>query len=187
MLLAIATMLAVVAARLISRRWNAPGDPVAALARNPRMLALTRLPVARAATGLRRSLAGADPRAIQPAEAGLALGRLARSGRRAGPAVYAGWRDTIVAFMAPGSGKTTAQAIPLHPCRGSLGWHEPIALPSANRACTGCSADSGITLVHRAIQRQFVMPSTGNPRSSRRSDDGQTILRPRPDRPRSVC
>ncbi len=111
-LLAIATMLAVVAARLISRRWNAPGDPVAALARNPRMLALTRLPVARAATGLRRSLAGADPRAIQPAEAGLALGRLARSGRRAGPAVYAGWRDTIVAFMAPGSGKTTAQAIP---------------------------------------------------------------------------
>src|SRR5260370_912915 len=62
--------------------------------------------------GRARSLAGADPRAIQPAEAGVALGRLARSGRRAGPAVYAGWRDTIVAFMAPGSGKTTAQAIP---------------------------------------------------------------------------
>ena len=111
-LLALAVVLAVVAARFIGRHWNAPGDPVAALARNPRMRTLTRLPAARSATGLRRSLADADPRAIQPAEAGLALGRLARSGRQAGPAVYAGWRDTVVAFMAPGSGKTTAQAIP---------------------------------------------------------------------------
>jgi len=111
-LLTLAAFLTVVAARFIGHRWNAPGDPVTALARNPRMLALTRLPAARAATGLRRSLAGADPRAIRPAEAGLALGRLARPGRRAGPTVYAGWRDTIVAFMAPGSGKTTAQAIP---------------------------------------------------------------------------
>jgi len=111
-LLALAVVLAVVAARFIGRRWNAPGDPVAALARNPRMRALTRLPATRAATGLRRSLADVDPRTIQPAEAGLALGQLARSGRRAGPAVYASWRDTVVAFMAPGSGKTTAQAIP---------------------------------------------------------------------------
>ena len=49
---------------------------------------------------------------MHPAETGLALGRLMRPGRSAGPAVYASWEDTVVAFMAPRSGKTTAQAIP---------------------------------------------------------------------------
>ena len=109
-----AAALATVAGWLIARRRAAPGDPVAALARNPRMRALTRLPAARAATGLRRSLTAADPRTVHPAEAGLALGRLMRPGHRgaAGPAVYASWEDTVVAFMAPRSGKTTAQAIP---------------------------------------------------------------------------
>jgi type IV secretory pathway TraG/TraD family ATPase VirD4 len=94
-------------------RWRpAPGDPVATLARNPRMRALTRRPAARAAAGLRRSLADAVPRGIDPAQVGLALGRLLRPGRRPGPTVYATWEDTVVAFMAPRSGKTTAQAIP---------------------------------------------------------------------------
>ena len=65
-----------------------------------------------AQSGLRRSLAGADPRTVDPAQAGLALGRLLRPGGRRGPAVYASWEDTVVAFMAPRSGKTTAQAIP---------------------------------------------------------------------------
>ncbi len=100
------------AARLLGRWRTAPGDPVAALARNPRMRALTRLPVARAAAGLRRSLAGTDPRSMDPADAGLALGQLMRPGHRRGPAVYASWEDTVVDFMAPRSGKTTAQAIP---------------------------------------------------------------------------
>ena len=104
--------LAAGAARLIGRWRAAPGDPVAALARNPRMRALTRLPVARAAAGLRRSLAGTDPRTMDPADAGLALGQLMRPGGRRGPAVYASWEDTVVDFMAPRSGKTTAQAIP---------------------------------------------------------------------------
>ena len=99
-------------ARLIGRWRAAPGDPVAALARNPRMRALTRLPVARAAAGLRRSLARTDPRSMDPADAGLALGQLMRPGGRRGPAVYASWEDTVVDFMAPRSGKTTAQAIP---------------------------------------------------------------------------
>jgi type IV secretory pathway TraG/TraD family ATPase VirD4 len=49
---------------------------------------------------------------MDPAEAGLALGRLLRAGRRPGAAVYASWEDTVVAFMAPRSGKTTAQAVP---------------------------------------------------------------------------
>jgi type IV secretory pathway TraG/TraD family ATPase VirD4 len=97
---------------LVSRHWSVPGDPVAALARNPRMRGLTRRRTTRAAAGLRPSLAAADPRVIKPGDAGLALGRLARSGHRTGPAVYASWEDTVVAFMAPRSGKTTAQAIP---------------------------------------------------------------------------
>jgi type IV secretory pathway TraG/TraD family ATPase VirD4 len=97
----------------LTARWRpAPADPVAALARNPRLRALTRQQVARAAIGLRQSLTGADPREVVPAEAGLALGRLLRPGGRPGPAVYASWEDTVVAFMAPRSGKTTAQAVP---------------------------------------------------------------------------
>ena len=113
-LIGAAAALAAVAGWLIARRRAAPGDPVAALARNPRMRALTRLPATRNAVALRRSLAGADPRAVDPAEAGLALGRLMRPGQGAAecPAVYASWEDTVVAFMAPRSGKTTAQAIP---------------------------------------------------------------------------
>jgi type IV secretory pathway TraG/TraD family ATPase VirD4 len=49
---------------------------------------------------------------VDPTHAGLALGRLLRAGGRLGPAVYATWEDTVVAFMAPRTGKTTAQAIP---------------------------------------------------------------------------
>jgi hypothetical protein len=113
-LIAGAAALAAGTGLLITRFRRAPGDPVGALARNPRIQALTRLPAARTATGLRHSLTTADPRSMRPADAGLELGRLIRPGRRhaAGPAVYACWEDTVVAFMAPRSGKTTAQAIP---------------------------------------------------------------------------
>ncbi len=76
------------------------------------MAALTRLPAARTATQLRRSLADADPHRLDTSEVGLTLGRLIRPGRRLGPAVYASWEDTVVDFMAPRTGKTTAQAIP---------------------------------------------------------------------------
>jgi type IV secretory pathway TraG/TraD family ATPase VirD4 len=105
-------VLATIGAWAIVRLWPAPGDPVAALARNPRIRALTRLQVARGAAGLRRSLAGSDLRTVDPTEAGLALGRLLRPGGRSGAAVYASWEDTVVAFMAPRSGKTTTQAVP---------------------------------------------------------------------------
>lgn len=102
-----------VAAARVTARWRpAPGDPVAALAANPRMRALTAGPAARGATALRKSLAGADPRTVDLGQAGLALGHLMRTGRRRGPGVLASWEDTVVAFMAPRSGKTTAQAIP---------------------------------------------------------------------------
>jgi type IV secretory pathway TraG/TraD family ATPase VirD4 len=107
-----AAALAIGVALVVARLRPAPGDPAAALARNPRMRTLTRLPAARTATGLRRSLTGADPRQVDPAQAGLALGQLMRRNGRPGPTVYTTWEDTVVAFMAPRSGKTTAQAIP---------------------------------------------------------------------------
>ena len=111
-LIGCATALAIGGAWVIARWQSAPGDPVAALARNPRMRALTRLAAARSATALRSSLTNADPREVEPAHAGLALGQLMRRGGRRGPVVYATWEDTVVAFMAPRTGKTTAQAIP---------------------------------------------------------------------------
>src|SRR3984957_3124940 len=105
-------VVAVLAVRFTARLRPAPGDPVAALARNPRMRGLTRRPAARGAMSLRRSLAGEDPRTLEPAQAGLALGQLMQPGGRYGQTVFASWEDTVVAFMAPRSGKTTAQAIP---------------------------------------------------------------------------
>jgi type IV secretory pathway TraG/TraD family ATPase VirD4 len=111
-LLACAAALAATAARMITRLRPAPGDPVAALARNPRMRTMLLGPVARGAVSLRASLAGTDPRAVPAGQAGLVLGRLLRPGGRRGPEVLASWEDTVVAFMAPRSGKTTALAIP---------------------------------------------------------------------------
>ncbi|MGH3272753.1 MAG: type IV secretory system conjugative DNA transfer family protein [Streptosporangiaceae bacterium] len=102
----------VLGVRVTARLRPAAGDPVAALARNPRMRGLTLSPTARHAVSLRRSLADADPRTVGPTEAGLTLGELMRSDGQRGPAVLASWEDTVVAFMAPRSGKTTAQAIP---------------------------------------------------------------------------
>ena len=73
-LLALAAALTLIAVRLTGAFRNVPGDPVAALARNPRMAGLTHRHTARAATGLRTSLADADPRTVQPADAGLVGG-----------------------------------------------------------------------------------------------------------------
>ena len=111
-LAAVIAALAAGVVKLSGRLHAAPGDPVAVLSRDPRLRALTRNSLVRGASGLRRSLTGTDPRAMDPAQAGLNLGRILRAGIRRGPAVYASWEDTVVAFMAPRSGKTTAQAIP---------------------------------------------------------------------------
>jgi type IV secretory pathway TraG/TraD family ATPase VirD4 len=104
--------LAVAVARLTAGWRPDPGDPAAALARNPRMRHLAHRPAARTAITLRPSLQGHDPRSLAPGQVGLALGRVLRAGGRPGPAVYASWEDTLVAFMAPRSGKTTALAVP---------------------------------------------------------------------------
>jgi type IV secretory pathway TraG/TraD family ATPase VirD4 len=97
--------------RFVSARLPQPGDPVAALACDPGLAPLTRLPSARAAARLRPSLSETALRELNPSDIGLLLGELRRPARR-GPALYASWEDTILAFMAPRSGKTTAMAVP---------------------------------------------------------------------------
>ena len=99
------------ARRLIAARIPRPGDPVAALAVNPQIETLTPVPAAKTAIRLRPSLAGASPRSVPAADTGLLLGDLKRPSGR-GPALFASWEDTITAFMAPRSGKTTALSIP---------------------------------------------------------------------------
>ena len=77
-----------------------PGDPAA----HPGPVGPDRHPAA--------PLAGRDqPRRLSPADTGLLLGDLLQPSGR-GPALYASWEDTIVAFMAPRSGKTTALGVP---------------------------------------------------------------------------
>ena len=69
--------------------------------------------VAKRATLLRASLTGRRPSQIPADDAGLAVGDLLRPGQPPGPALFADWRSTLLAFMGPGAGKTTALAIPL--------------------------------------------------------------------------
>ena len=96
---------------LAARLLPHPHDPVAALRRNPGIAPLTPGPAARTAARLRTSLAEKEPRRIAPADTGLVLGELMHPSKR-GPALYASWEDTVVAFMAPRSGKTTALGVP---------------------------------------------------------------------------
>ncbi|MCT9934513.1 TraM recognition domain-containing protein [Planotetraspora sp. A-T 1434] len=88
---------------IVGRRPD-PVDPVAALADNPGLTVLKPDAAERKARELRRSLTGP----LAPCDIGLALGDLMRNG----PTLYASWEDTIVAFMAPRSGKTTCLSIP---------------------------------------------------------------------------
>jgi type IV secretory pathway TraG/TraD family ATPase VirD4 len=118
LVMAIAAMLACLviaivafAWRQVSRRQVRSGDPVAALRRNPGIGPLTAAPSARTAVRLRPSLGGTSTGSIAPADIGLVLGDLRQPGGR-GPVVYASWEDTIIAFMAPRSGKTTAMGVP---------------------------------------------------------------------------
>ncbi|MEU0488542.1 TraM recognition domain-containing protein [Nocardiopsis sp. NPDC006139] len=60
----------------------------------------------------RRSLAGSRGRSLGDADVGLALGDVRMGGERVGKRLFASWEDTVLAFMAPRAGKTTAMAIP---------------------------------------------------------------------------
>ncbi len=96
----------------IARRLPQPGDPVAALADNTRLTALQPDATASKAITLRRSLAKSDPCSLEPDDIGLVLGDVLLPGDRNGPTLFASFEDTVVAFMAPRSGKTTTQSIP---------------------------------------------------------------------------
>ncbi|WUH97666.1 TraM recognition domain-containing protein [Spirillospora sp. NBC_00431] len=98
--------------RHIAERFPQPGDPVAALAHNPALTALQPEATANKAIALRRSLSKTAPEELEPGEIGLVLGDVLLPGDRSGPTLFASFEDTIVAFMAPRSGKTTTQSIP---------------------------------------------------------------------------
>jgi type IV secretory pathway TraG/TraD family ATPase VirD4 len=73
------------------------------------MRALTRAQVARRAARLRTV---PPDRRTADGEIGLTLGTLLSPGNRHAKTLFAGWEDTLVAFMAPRSGKTTALSVP---------------------------------------------------------------------------
>jgi type IV secretory pathway TraG/TraD family ATPase VirD4 len=89
-----------------------PGDPIAALADNPALESLGHGPAATRAIALRHSLAGTAPQKLKQADVGLVLGDVLECGGASGPTLFTSWEDTVVAFMAPRSGKTTTQSIP---------------------------------------------------------------------------
>ncbi|GAA1574394.1 hypothetical protein GCM10009678_66370 [Actinomadura kijaniata] len=96
----------------IATRRPTPGDPIAALADNPRLGELSPAATASKAISLRRSLTGSTPERLDHDQIGLVLGDVLRPGDRTGPTLFTSWEDTVVAFMAPRSGKTTTQSIP---------------------------------------------------------------------------
>ncbi|MFD0690945.1 type IV secretory system conjugative DNA transfer family protein [Actinomadura fibrosa] len=98
--------------RCVAGRLPQPGDPLAALADNPNLLALQPASAAKKAIALRRSLQGTSPSQLAPEDVGLVLGDVLLPGERSGPTLFSSWEDTVVAFMAPRSGKTTTQSIP---------------------------------------------------------------------------
>ncbi|QFG22849.1 type IV secretory system conjugative DNA transfer family protein [Actinomadura sp. WMMB 499] len=96
----------------VAARCPQPGDAVAALADNPGLAALQPEATAKKAVSLRRSLHGKSPGDLAAEEIGLVLGDVLLPGDRSGPTLFTSWEDTVVAFMAPRSGKTTTQSIP---------------------------------------------------------------------------
>lgn len=110
-LASVAVIMLVLGWRFVSARLPQPGDPVVALGFDQGLAPLTPVPAARAASRLRPSLGGTALRRLSPSDIGLLLGELRQPGRRGRP-LYASWEDTVIAFMAPRSGKTTAMAVP---------------------------------------------------------------------------
>jgi len=117
------------AALVWSARRPRADDPRRSMARRRDVAHLTFPAAARGAIRLRPSLATIKPDYIDPADVGLALGRLqtgtssasgtsARPGRGRkvshdkGRVLYSSWEDVVLAYMAPRSGKSTALAVP---------------------------------------------------------------------------
>jgi len=103
--------LAAAAWRAAARRSAKPGDPVAALSRNPSARRLSRQHVAAQSVQLRPSLAGTRPGRLADADVGLRLGRL-KTPAGDGPDLFASWEETVLVFFGPRGGKTTSLAVP---------------------------------------------------------------------------
>jgi type IV secretory pathway TraG/TraD family ATPase VirD4 len=89
-------------------------DAIGALNKDNETVAeLARPEAADKAVRLRRtSLAGRRGRGLEDADVGLTIGDMRGDGNRTGARLFASWEDTVLAFMAPRAGKTTAMAIP---------------------------------------------------------------------------
>lgn len=89
-------------------------DPVSVLNVNNSDVAELALPeAAEKAVRLRKtSLNGRKPKELPEAEVGLVLGDVKMPRGRTGKRLFASWEDTVLAYMAPRAGKTTALAIP---------------------------------------------------------------------------
>jgi type IV secretory pathway TraG/TraD family ATPase VirD4 len=100
--------------RWLRDRLYGESDAVAALNKgNETVGELARPEAADKAVRLRRrSLRNMRGKSLPEPEVGLVLGDMKGTGRRSGPRLYASWEDTVLAYMAPRAGKTTAMAIP---------------------------------------------------------------------------
>jgi type IV secretory pathway TraG/TraD family ATPase VirD4 len=100
--------------RLVSGARGSAQDPVAALNTEDETVAELARPAA-AAKALRlrrRTLAGRRAKALADADVGLVIGDVKRPRGKPGPTLFTSWEDTVLAYMAPRAGKTTAMAIP---------------------------------------------------------------------------
>jgi type IV secretory pathway TraG/TraD family ATPase VirD4 len=97
--------------RAVARRATRPGDPVAALSRDPAVRQLGQSPAAEKGLRLRPSLASVRPSRLDEADIGLLLGRL-KQPAGGGPRLFASWEDTLLVFFGPRGGKTTSLGVP---------------------------------------------------------------------------
>src|SRR5664280_1109856 len=95
-----------------SLRRPAADAPLRSLARSADVAALSGRPAVLRARQLRPALAAVALKAVDPADVGLALGRLLGSAARRGAELRASWADVLLAFMAPRQGKTTTYVVP---------------------------------------------------------------------------
>ncbi|MCP2337923.1 type IV secretory system conjugative DNA transfer family protein [Actinomadura rupiterrae] len=95
----------------VAARVTAPDDPVAALSERADVTGLSPDATATRAVALRRSLSGRLPADLTRDDIGLVMGKSLKPGG-SGATLFTSWEDTVVAFMAPRSGKTTTQSIP---------------------------------------------------------------------------
>lgn len=100
--------------RLVNRVRGRADDPVSALNNGDNTVAELARPLASdKALRLRRSsLDGKKGKSLPEQEVGLVIGSVKRPKGRPEPKLFASWEDTILAYMAPRAGKTTAMAIP---------------------------------------------------------------------------